>query len=470
MKTAFLATLLVLCATSLEAQAPLPGATPFEIQVVPAPPGEPWRLLALEREGVFYVAANHLAAALHLEKFWRADLGRLILAGKSHRITVTEGTDLAVIDDGRLLHLAGPVFLWQGQMMLPLDLFVDANGEPLPWIEEPLVFSKSDRTLRVAAPRPTLLGSVAQVTASGWALRIEASGRVRAEARQEAGPELIVHLNGARYDSERHPLPKGRSAWLPWIHGFRGDPSPEGVEIHILPSPQSRGFRVATLDSNRVEIVLGPYTDTLTPFSGTALAELRRIALDPGHGGSDAGVTVRGGKEAKLNWTLAGFIRERLEQAGMQVVLTRTEDQDPEPLHRADAANQGNADLFVSLHVHGRPGGPMAFLDTGTGKASGGSSMLESLGFQHYGVDRFVYESESRSIAALLLQAIMTSGTSAAPSPGIRMESVPELSGVRMPALLLEMGTDAKGGWSDERLRTLADAIATGITRAAGAP
>ena len=88
-----------------EIRFPIPGATPFEIQVVPAPPGEPWTLLGLEREGVFYVAANQLAAALHLDKFWRADLGRLILAGKSHRITVTEGTDAQAEVSVRLSHV-----------------------------------------------------------------------------------------------------------------------------------------------------------------------------------------------------------------------------------------------------------------------------------------------------------------------------------------------------------------------------
>jgi len=37
-----------------------------------------------------------------------------------------------------------------------------------------------------------------------------------------------------------------------------------------------------------------------------------------------------------------------------------------------------------------------------------------------------------------------------------------------MPALLLEMGTDPRNGWSDSRLRSLAQSIAAGLRLAAG--
>jgi len=461
-----MASIVVLCFASAHAEPPLPGAVPFEIQVIPAPPAEPWRLMAIEHEGVIYLASNQLAAALQLEKFWRADLGRLILSGKSHRITVTEGTDLAVIDDGRLLHLSGPVFLFQGQMMLPLDLFIDVSGEPLPWVEEPLVFSKSERVLRIGMPKASVLGGRATVSDTGWKLQLEGSSALRTEVRQEAGPELVVRFPETRYDPDRVALPKVSSRWLSWVVGYRAEATAHGLEVHLLPTAASRGYQVTSSESTRVEILLGTLP-SLQPFSGTSLVRLHRIAIDPGHGGSDTGVTVKGGKEAKLDWTLAGYLQEQLQNAGMDVVLTRTDSDDPSPEARSNAANRANADLLLSLHIHGRRGGPIAYLNTGGGQSLGASS-LDDLGFHHYGTDHGSHESDSRSIAAALLQSVIAGGQSTLPCPGIETESVPELSGARMPALLLEMGTDPRNGWSDARLRALAESIAAGIRQAAG--
>jgi N-acetylmuramoyl-L-alanine amidase len=451
---------------NVDAEPPLPGAVPFEIQVIPAPPAEPWRLMAIEHEGVIYLASNQLAAALHLDTFWRADLGRLILSSKSHRITVTEGTDLAVIDDGRLLHLSGPIFLSQGQMMLPLDLFIDVSGEPLPWVEESLVFSKADRVLRIGTPKTSVVGGRTTVSDTGWKLQVDGSGAFKTEVRQEAGPELVVRFPGTSYDPERVSLPKVSSRWLSWVVGYRAEATAQGFEVHLLPALASRGYQVTSADSSRVEILLGTL-ESLQPFSGIPLMSLHRIAIDPGHGGSDTGVTVKGGKEAKLDWALAGYVQEQLQNAGMEVVLTRTDGDDPGPDARSNAANRANADLLLSLHVHGRPGGAIAYLNTGGGQSLGASS-LDDLGFHHYGTDHGSHESDSRSIAAAILQSVIAGGLGATPCPGIETESVPELAGARMPAVLLEMGTDPKNGWSDARLRSLAETIAAGILHAAG--
>jgi N-acetylmuramoyl-L-alanine amidase len=448
-------------------ETPLPGAMPYEIEVVPAPPARSWRLMAMESEGVLYVPANELAAALGLDKFWRADLGRLILAGPTHRISVIEGTELAVIDDGRLLHLPGPVFLRQGQMMLPLDLFVDASGEPMPWVEQPLVFSKANRTLRIGEEGTRLEGGDVAASDSGWTFQLEASGRLRPEVRQEAGPELVLRMAGLHYDPARAALPAGDSRWLPWVVGFRCEATAGGFEVHLIPGPSAHGYRVATSDSNQVLISLGPFTDSLTPFSGNAFSDLRRIVLDPGHGGDDAGAAVKGGKEAKLALALAGYVRDRLQEAGMQVQLTRDERQDPSPDARAETANQDGADLFLSVHVHARGGGPIAYVSEPTAISTARASSLDDLGFRRFGTDHVSYASESRSIAGALLRSVMGEGAAKTPSRGIETESLPELAGARMPALLLELGTDSKG-WSDNRLRDVAERIAAGIADAAG--
>lgn len=94
--------------------------------------------------------------------------------------------------------------------------------------------------------------------------------------------------------------------------------------------------------------------------SGPALVG-KRIVIDPGHGGPDAGLVVPDGllrwTEADLAYDLATRLEGRLAAAGMRVNLTRG----PAPRHRvsdperATLANELGADLFISLHIDGHP-------------------------------------------------------------------------------------------------------------------
>jgi N-acetylmuramoyl-L-alanine amidase len=76
----------------------------------------------------------------------------------------------------------------------------------------------------------------------------------------------------------------------------------------------------------------------------------KRIVIDPGHGGQDAGVTVGDVREADLVWDLARRLEGRMVATGMQALLSRGRDQCPSEADRANFANDVGADLFLSLH------------------------------------------------------------------------------------------------------------------------
>jgi N-acetylmuramoyl-L-alanine amidase len=101
----------------------------------------------------------------------------------------------------------------------------------------------------------------------------------------------------------------------------------------------------------------------------------RRIVVDPGHGGEDAGVTSGETTEADLVLDLASRIEGQLAAAGATVYLTRGRDQDPTPAERTAFANDARADLFVSLHLeahdseHAR-GVASYYYGTGSGTSS----------------------------------------------------------------------------------------------------
>ncbi|WP_284165428.1 N-acetylmuramoyl-L-alanine amidase [Frigidibacter sp. SD6-1] len=76
-----------------------------------------------------------------------------------------------------------------------------------------------------------------------------------------------------------------------------------------------------------------------------------RVTLDPGHGGIDPGAEAGKEREAHLVLGFALELAERLRRAGMDVELTRTEDQFVPLEKRISIARAARADVFLSLHA-----------------------------------------------------------------------------------------------------------------------
>jgi N-acetylmuramoyl-L-alanine amidase len=86
----------------------------------------------------------------------------------------------------------------------------------------------------------------------------------------------------------------------------------------------------------------------------TKPGKLRRIVVDPGHGGHDPGAIGAGGTREKdivlqLGLKLARKLKEDL---GIDAVLTRSTDVFVELQERTAIANKVGADLFVSIHAN----------------------------------------------------------------------------------------------------------------------
>ena len=79
------------------------------------------------------------------------------------------------------------------------------------------------------------------------------------------------------------------------------------------------------------------------------------IAIDPGHGGDDVGVRgARGVEEKQLTLDVARRLKTMVEaRLGLRVILTRDDDRTLSLDERAAVANNGKANLLLSLHVNG---------------------------------------------------------------------------------------------------------------------
>ncbi len=101
------------------------------------------------------------------------------------------------------------------------------------------------------------------------------------------------------------------------------------------------------------------------PPSGTPVPNNKKlIMLDAGHGGEDCGAIGEiDGKEIfekDLTLQITYKVKERLEERGYTVAMTRTGDTLPSLKERPEMANAQNAAVFVSIHINSVDGAPQA--------------------------------------------------------------------------------------------------------------
>ena len=187
---------------------------------------------------------------------------------------------------------------------------------------------------------------------------------------------------------------------------------------------------------------------------------VRRVAVDPGHGGDDLGTHIRSGLvEKELTLDLARRVAKLLEARGFRTTLTRDADERVPLSERTRLAREAGADLFVSIHVnwfeHGRGyrGIETFYLGPSDDPYVTELARLENLesGYSMADVRRLldsIYadlrQEQSRALAAAVQERLLRSIREV--SPGVRdrgVKSAPFLVLVEteMPAILTEVAS-----------------------------
>jgi N-acetylmuramoyl-L-alanine amidase len=420
--------------------------------------------LAYERDGILYVSVNQLSVLLDATKRWRSDLGRMTLVAGDHEITVWVDSEVASVDESRLLHLPGPTFFWEGEVLVPIDLIVDDKGKPRSWLEVPVRFSRTERALEAGTRRGVVSRAALEREGAGWRLVLEADVPIRVEPLSTRETAFVIRIPGIVYDKNLYPLPTQH----PWFQGLRLRPVQDELEVSFTPGPRVLGYRVEQPSPERVEIFLGwderdMREGRLRPFMRATpgpMPPLRTVAVDPGHGGKDKGGRLDGESEADLTWELGRILARRLESdLGVRTLVVREEGESPEGAERAARANRDNADLFLSLHIHPRSGGPTGFVARMEGAVAATGPGLGALGFRPFGRGQSLFLSQSLALARFVLDGVGERTGEA--SLGFRQEPIPELEAAAMPAMSLELGGDRK--WTRDRLEQVAEGVVEGL-------
>ena len=160
-----------------------------------------------------------------------------------------------------------------------------------------------------------------------------------------------------------------------------------GIDFNPQPKPDTSGSN----NTNKGETV--ETTPSGTTPSGTTTEPVftpglkgKIIALDAGHGGSDSGaIGPTGVTEKGVTLRVAKALQKLLQAEGATVLMTRTTDTEVSPKKanasdveelqaRCDVGNDGNADIFISMHMdsftNSTPSGTTGYYYTKGSKAS----------------------------------------------------------------------------------------------------
>ena len=161
----------------------------------------------------------------------------------------------------------------------------------------------------------------------------------------------------------------------------------------------------------------------LRPQQAPKLRKPTTIVLDPGHGGHDHGAA---GKEAQLTLALALQIKSLLEKAGLNVVITRDQDEFVSLTNRVKIANAHKDAILISLHFN-----------SGNRNATGFETYIMSARPQ-------ANKNNAASLAlaaAIHSQALLHLGEGAIKDRGIRRARFNILQGCIHPVIIIEAGS-----------------------------
>ncbi|HRK01056.1 MAG TPA: N-acetylmuramoyl-L-alanine amidase [Oligoflexia bacterium] len=242
------------------------------------------------------------------------------------------------------------------------------------------------------------------------------------------------------------------------------------------------------------EVERQPITET--PRAGIREEELKRIVIDPGHGGADLGTSSGGILEKDVALIYAVRLQEylRREIPDLEVSLTRSGDEYVSLADRAKLANSKNAQLFLSLHLNHAADSKVEGVETYilspdatdddarkvallenetwlkstqlTGDKAGKTDLLKSILVD---MEQTKFIQSSAMIAALINQELKSlEKTRGLKSRGVKQAMFYVLSQVAMPSVLLEIGFLSSAGdrgrlmdvaFRDEFARSVVSAI-----------
>jgi N-acetylmuramoyl-L-alanine amidase len=280
--------------------------------------------------------------------------------------------------------------------------------------------------------------------------------RVKRQLICEVVRENVETLNGLPPRPFRKTPVRRFRAGMVRLAGLVVAPSLLFVGVSALSTGQAERPPVA---APTVTMSDGPsFPAPLVVNAATFPLAVRKVVLDPGHGGTDPGAhaAVGGLVEKDLTLDVARRLRPLLTEAGFEVVMTRDGDETISLRERALLANLHRGDLFLSIHFNslsqksyrgletyflGPTSDPQVERLAGEKNRESGYSLADFRKLLE-GVYTHVRQQESRQFAEAVHRALAGSlikGSPAIKDTGVRPAPFLVLVATEMPGLLAEI-------------------------------
>ncbi len=232
-----------------------------------------------------------------------------------------------------------------------------------------------------------------------------------------------------------------------------------------------------------------PAAQAAATMTRTLGLKIRRIVLDPGHGGHDQGTAGPSGlTEKELVLDIALRLGQLLtDELGAEVIYTRRDDRFVALEERTRIANESRADLFLSIHANSSPIKTVSGIETFILSFTTQKDALETASRENASSELGVFElrdllqkialkekvNESREFASRINTALSRGWYNQAANArnrGVKKAPFVVLIGANMPSVLAEIGflsnaRDEKELMKTESRQRMAEALAKGIAQ-----
>ena len=262
----------------------------------------------------------------------------------------------------------------------------------------------------------------------------------------------------------------------------------EAPAAKIIVLHDNKKNRVSSDQQKNLSSVDPPASTSGKTFSLAQQLGLRvkKIVLDPGHGGKDPGAMAYNLKEKDIVLKGAQKLAPILEKKlGCKVILTRKNDIFIPLEERTAIANTNDADLFISLHINSSPSTSAYGIETYFLNLTANPEAMRVAAFENATSTHQMSDlqnilsdilknskiNESSRLAQQVHTSIITGlekNFSNIKSLGVKQAPLYVLIGAEMPAILVEMSfisnpNDAQHLKSDRFLDSMANDISSGI-------
>jgi N-acetylmuramoyl-L-alanine amidase len=173
---------------------------------------------------------------------------------------------------------------------------------------------------------------------------------------------VVIDVRGEKFAKE---LPKSMSSTSTVkIPQKQTEIEPPTGNIVVLRDNKKLAITQKPLSSEPVKVETLPEVKPLSLAQQLGLG-VKKIVLDPGHGGKDPGAMAFGLKEKDIVLDIAKRLAPALKkELNCEVVLTRKDDTFISLEERTAIANTNNADLFLSLHINAHQSAKVRGIET----------------------------------------------------------------------------------------------------------